>query len=116
MKTLIKLIILIFTINISAQDEIFVQPITATKAYQGAFGSATIQIDDAGNDGLITNPLIVAEGLDTGLMAQAGNIGDTDITTFIIELNAPNSLGVRRIVNWRDRFDIWRPRLRHHLC
>ena len=60
MRTFIKLLILIYTINISAQNEIFVQPITATKSYQGVFGSATIQIDDAGSDGLITNPLIVA--------------------------------------------------------
>jgi len=86
MRTFIKLLILIYTINISAQNEIFVQPIPATKSYQGVFGSATIQIDDAGSDGLITNPLIVAEGLDTGLMAQAGNIGDTDITTFIQDI------------------------------
>lgn len=64
----------------SAQDVwIPPTPITATKAHQGVFGSATIQIRDANNDEQITKPLIVAEGLDTGLMGEAGSIGDTDI-------------------------------------
>lgn len=92
MKLYIKLLLLIYTINSSAQNDIYVvPPITATKSYQGAFGSATIQIDDAGSDELITKPLIVAEGLDTGLIAQAGNIGDTDITTFIRDIENSSS-------------------------
>jgi hypothetical protein len=91
MKTYIKLILLICTVNLSAQNFIFLQPITAEKSYQGVFGSTILQIDDAGSDGLITNPLIVVEGLDTGFLAQVGRIGDTDITTFIRAVNAPNS-------------------------
>jgi hypothetical protein len=92
MKHFIKIFVLFFLINTYAQtDEIFVQPINATKSYQGILGSCTVQIDDAGSDGLITNPLIIAEGLDTGLLAQVGRIGDTDITTFIRAVNAPNS-------------------------
>jgi hypothetical protein len=92
MKTYIKLLIFLCSINLIAQNNtIFVQPITATKPYQGVFGSATLQIDDAGNDGLITNPLIIAEGLDTGLLAQAGSIGDTDLMTFIRNIEDGNS-------------------------
>lgn len=73
MKLYIKLLVFLYAININAQNNtIFVQPITASKSYQDIFGTATLQIDDAGNDGLITNPLIIAEGLDTGLLAQAG--------------------------------------------
>jgi hypothetical protein len=84
MKLYIKLLVFLYTISINAQnDTIFVQPITATKAYQGIFGSTMLQIDDAGNDGLITNPLIIAEGLDTGLLAQVGSIGDRDLRTLI---------------------------------
>jgi hypothetical protein len=99
MKTYIKLLIFLCSINLIAQNNtIFVQPITATKPYQGVFGSATLQIDDAGSDGLITNPLIIAEGLDTGLMAQAGRIGDTDITTFIRNVNDPNSLNLEELL------------------
>jgi hypothetical protein len=92
MKHFTIIFVFFFLINTYAQtDEIFIQPINATKDYQGIFGSCTVQIDDAGNDGLITNPLIIAEGLDTGLLAQVGRIGDTDITTFIRAVNAPNS-------------------------
>lgn len=99
MKLYIKLLVFLYAININAQNNtIFVQPITATKSYQDIFGTATLQIDDAGNDGLITNPLIIAEGLDTGLMAQAGSIGDTDISTFIRDVNDPNSLNLEDLL------------------
>jgi hypothetical protein len=82
MKKYIKLLVFLYAINVNAQNnEIFTQPIPATKSYQGIFGSATLQIDDAGNDGLLTNPLIIAEGLDTGLLA-AGRLGDTDINFY----------------------------------
>jgi hypothetical protein len=56
--------------------------ITATKAYQGIYGSATLQIAYGTNDCKLRKPLIVAEGLDTGLLAQAGTIGDNDISAF----------------------------------
>ncbi|MFY0484107.1 hypothetical protein ACI6PS_16030, partial [Flavobacterium sp. PLA-1-15] len=84
MKHLIKIFVCFFLMNTYAQtDEIFIQTINATKDYQGIFGSATLQIDDAGSDGAITNPLIIVEGLDTGLLAQAGSIGDSDLRTLI---------------------------------
>lgn len=82
MKINIKFFILFFSLNLSAQDVIYVQPIIATKAFQGTFGTATLQIRDANEDGQITKPLIVAEGLDTGLLAQAGSIGDNDYRNF----------------------------------
>ncbi len=56
--------------------------INATKAYQGVFGSATIQVVRGGACNELRNPLIVAEGLDTGLLGQGGTIGDSDINTF----------------------------------
>jgi hypothetical protein len=74
MKHIILLLIIAFSFQLNAQT-IYTDSITATKAYLGIYGKATIQIDDAGNDGLITKPLIVAEGLDTGLLAQTGRIG-----------------------------------------
>ena len=56
--------------------------INGTKAYQRVFGSGTIQIVRGGACDELRNPLIVAEGLDTGLLAQGGTIGDSDINTF----------------------------------
>lgn len=57
MKKIIQILTFLCVFNIYADvpyDTIYVQPITATKAYLGEFGTATLQIDDAGGDGFIT--------------------------------------------------------------
>lgn len=65
------------------QGMIFTENITATKAHLGQFGSATLQIDDAGNDGLITKPLIVAEAFDSGLLGVEYEFGENDLKSLI---------------------------------
>ncbi|MEM8927297.1 MAG: T9SS type A sorting domain-containing protein [Bacteroidota bacterium] len=56
--------------------------VTATRSFQGIAGSATLQIAYANTCGQITKPLIVAEGLDTGLQQEGATIGDSDIEQF----------------------------------
>ncbi len=56
--------------------------ITADEAYLGVKGTATLQIRYADGNCEIRNPLIVVEGLDTGLLGQGGNLGDNDISNF----------------------------------
>lgn len=50
-----------------ASSTIYSQNITATKNYNGAFGTVKLTIDDTNNDG-IRKPLIVAEGFDAGII------------------------------------------------
>lgn len=72
--------------------------IPATKAYQGVFGSATIQVVRGGACNELRNPLIVAEGLDTGLLAQGGTIGDSDINSFFATVNLSESVELRNFI------------------
>lgn len=46
---------------------IYSQSITATKAFNGSYGTVKLTIDDTNNDG-IRKPLIVAEGFDGGII------------------------------------------------
>ena len=94
MKTFTTYILLFFGLYSYAQvpnDTIYTQPITATKAFDGNFGSAMLQIDDAGDDGEITRPLIVAEGFDSGLDGQENEFGEDDISSFVRSVNRANS-------------------------
>ncbi|WP_207759841.1 hypothetical protein [Flavobacterium cyanobacteriorum] len=92
MKSFLTLIILCFcTFQIDAQNIIFTQNITASRAFDGVFGSATLQIDDAGNDGMITRPLIVAEGFESGLLGVENPFGEQDIRTFSRSVNISES-------------------------
>lgn len=96
MKLYIKIILLFLAFNTYSQnnipfDTIYVQSITATEVHLGQFGSATLQIDDAGEDGLITRPLIVAEGFDSGLLGVENEFGENDITSFARSINNPDS-------------------------
>lgn len=50
-----------------ASSTIYSHNITATKNYNGAFGTVKLTIDDTNNDG-IRKPLIVAEGFDAGII------------------------------------------------
>ncbi len=65
--------------------------ITATKDYQGVFGSATLQIAYGSNNCTMQKPLIVVEGLDTGIMGQGGSVGDTDIFGFFQSIEDSDS-------------------------
>ena len=80
--------------------------ITATKAYQGVFGTATLQIARADNCNQIRKPLIVAEGLDTGLMGQGGSIGDTDINSFFLAVNESFSTDLQDLITTAVDYDI----------
>jgi hypothetical protein len=72
------------------EPQVFTIP--ATKAYQGLFGSATIQVVRGGACNELRNPLIVAEGLDTGLLGQGGTIGDSDINSFFQSVDNSESV------------------------
>ncbi|TMU50426.1 T9SS type A sorting domain-containing protein [Flagellimonas algicola] len=67
----------------NASCNIAIQGINATRSFQSIAGSATLQIAYANTCGQITKPLIVAEGLDTGLQQEGGTIGDSDIEQFL---------------------------------
>lgn len=80
MKKYVQLIILLIVANSYAQnpvpfDIIYTQEITATKFHLGQRGKVTLEIDDAGRDGLITRPLIVAEGFDPGIILSPEVVG-----------------------------------------
>lgn len=66
--------------------------VNATKPYQGVLGSATIQVVRGGACNELRNPLIVAEGLDTGLLGQGGTIGDSDIQNFFTSVDLSDSV------------------------
>ncbi len=98
---------MIFTLNLSAQmqnDTIFVQPITATKSFQGVFGNAMLQIDDAGNDCLITKPLIIAEGFDSGLLGGENEFGENQLEGFIEEIEESESTDLQNLLTYQTEF------------
>jgi hypothetical protein len=72
--------------------------ILATKAYQGVRGSATIQIVRGGACNELRNPLIVAEGLDTGLLGQGGTFGDSDINSFFTSVTSSFSTELQNLI------------------
>jgi hypothetical protein len=64
-------------------DEFERQPITASKPFEGRFGTATLFIRDLGDDG-IRNPLIIVEGFDTGgVLNPEQEGGDNNIEDFL---------------------------------
>lgn len=71
---------------------------TATKAFLGEFGSATLEIVYNSNGCTLTKPLIVAEGLDTGLLGQAGNLGDNSLNNFIRNVVSSQSLDFQNLL------------------
>ncbi len=73
-------------------------PIPAKKAYLGEFGSATLEILYNTNGCTLTRPLIVAEGLDTGLLGQAGDLGDNSLTDFIDDVVFSQSLDFQNLL------------------
>lgn len=81
------------------------EAITAVKSYQGVYGSATLQIAYGSSDCKLRKPLIVAEGLDTGLLAASGTIGDSDIIKFMEEVNSSESTDLRNLVTNNTSID-----------
>src|SRR5690606_29200013 len=82
-------------------------PITANKSYLGVKGKATLQIRYADGNCEIRNPLIVAEGLDTGLLGQGGSLGDNEINTFIRTLDESDSNDLENLlINNTAEYDI----------
>ena len=79
--------------------------VTATKDYFGKFGTATLYIRDANDDG-INNPLIVAEGFDTGaILNPEQEAGDTNIQDFIDSYSI-NESNFFLLQNEIDTYDI----------
>lgn len=104
MKKYIQLIILLIIANSYAQnpvpfDTIYSKQITATKAHLGQYGKVTLEIDDAGRDGLITKPLIVAEGFDPGIIIspEAEN-GMNTYRSFANSVNKANLLEFEQLI------------------
>jgi hypothetical protein len=67
-----------------------------TQTFSGFANSATIQIDYASGNPCddIENPLIVAEGFESGLLGNENPLGDNDIRSFILEAtNQTGNLG-----------------------
>ena len=62
--------------------------ITATTAYNGWLGSATVYVRYANGGNTITKPLIVAEGFDTGvILTPEQEAGDNNIDYFLRDIN-----------------------------
>lgn len=81
------------------------QNITASRAYLGRRGSATLQIVYGSNDCRMRNPLIVAEGLDTGLLAESGRIGDNDLNSFLDDIVFSNSFALQNLITRNSNVD-----------
>lgn len=101
---IITVTIILCTLQFNAQGMIFTENITATKSYAGVFGTASIQIDDAGNDGMITRPLIVAEGFESGLLGQENEFGENNIEEFIEDLEESRSADLRNLLTNQTEF------------
>lgn len=103
MKYIITLFFTVLYFTVNAQT-IFTQPITATKAHLGVFGTANLQIDDAGGDGKITKPLIVVEGFDSGLLGIENVFGENHIGTFIRKSEESESTSLREFLTGGTEF------------
>ena len=102
MKIFITYILLFIGLYSHSQvpiDTIYIQPITATKAFNGVFGTAMLQIDDAGDDGLITKPLIVAEGFESGLIGVENEFGENNLERFSRSIQLSTSSDLQNLLN-----------------
>ncbi|MFS4483929.1 T9SS C-terminal target domain-containing protein [Hyunsoonleella sp. 2307UL5-6] len=96
--------IILCSVKFYGQGMIFTENITATKSHLGEFGSVVLQIDDAGNDGIITRPLIVAEGFESGLLGQENEFGENNIEEFIEDLEQSRSADLRNLLTNQTEF------------
>ena len=84
-------------------DEYFKTTVTATTSFYGKHATATLFIRDVNDDG-IRNPLIVAEGFDTGVILNPEQeAGDNNIEDFIDEVDESNSFLLQNEI---DTYDI----------
>ncbi len=106
MKQFITVILFLATIIGNAQvQELFEHHITASTGFNGSPGSATLLIDDANGDNLITNPLIIAEGFDAGAITSPEiEFGDTNIETFIDDIEESDSDELRDLLTNSTQF------------
>jgi hypothetical protein len=107
MKTFTTYILLLFGLYSYAQvpnDTIYTENITATKAYLGEYGSVTLEIDDAGDDGQITKPLIVAEGFDSGLQGVENEFGEDHLQEFIEDIQDSQSFDLGNLLTGNTEF------------
>ena len=81
-------------------------PIVAATPFQGEFGAATLEVVYGSNSCQIENPLIVVEGLDTGLMGEAGDIGDSDLDDFLTSVRFSGSDDLRDLVTTNGATDM----------
>jgi hypothetical protein len=81
------------------------QNITATRTYLGVAGSATLQIANGSSDNKIRKPLIVVEGLDTGILEKSGRLGDTDYFTFEREVINNSGSELRNLITNNTSID-----------
>ncbi|WP_082113368.1 T9SS type A sorting domain-containing protein [Kordia jejudonensis] len=87
-------------------DVYFKTTVTATVPYYGKNATATLYIRDADGDNQITNPLIVAEGFDTGaVLNPEQEAGDSNIEDFI-ESYLFNQSRSALLQNELDTYDI----------
>ncbi|WP_159286218.1 hypothetical protein [Tenacibaculum maritimum] len=109
MKNTIKLIMFLFVSICNAQiPEYIEERITATDSYLGKKSSVTLIIDDANGDNEITNPLIVVEGFDVGvLLSPESKYGNTSYDDFQRTLDLSYSNSLKKIVyNQNKQYDI----------
>ncbi|SEC74250.1 PGAP1-like protein [Maribacter dokdonensis] len=78
---------------------------TATRTYLGVAGSVTLQIANGSSDNKIRKPLIVVEGLDTGILAASGRIGDSDYFTFESEIINNAGSELRNLITCNTAID-----------
>lgn len=90
-----------------ASSTIYSHNITATKNYNGAFGTVKLTIDDTNNDG-IRKPLIVAEGFDAGIILAPERInGMNTYSQFNQSVNQSGSLELRNLISLSNKqYDI----------
>ena len=79
--------------------------ITASRSYLGVAGKATLQIAYGSSDCKLRKPLIVAEGLDTGLLAASGSIGDSDYYDFNSSVFNSGSTDLRNLITNNTAID-----------
>lgn len=71
---------------------IAVVPFTGTRQYLGSANSATLQIKYRNSDCIISRPLIVVEGFDSGLLGVENSFGEVDYDKFIQSTYSSNNL------------------------
>lgn len=89
-----------------ASSTIYSHNITATKNYNGAFGTVKLTIDDTNNDG-IRKPLIVAEGFDAGIILSPESVNGMNTYASFRNTVANGGIELRSLIyNNNKQYDI----------